>query len=291
MALRSVYICALALAALATITGCAELAADCAGVVLQTTGQICVDAICGDDHSDVVDPQLERPAPDEVPAPAWEPGEGSCNIESDKSGVTIACPDGTRAVFASDDDGHELIERADAASEGGCSDGSVVRQGVDGDGDGKLSPTELTGRTIDCPDRDGVRAPTLSGHMAIYGARDVARLSGRRALTGGLVIKSHALLRLELPQLQSIGGTLRAEDAPLVQSLSFTHLAAVAGDVVVARMPALVRVTVPQLRRVGGSVVVTDNARLSESDVEGIVFRLSRHGFAGPVDVAGNAAP
>ena len=44
------------------------------------------------------------------------------------------------------------------------------------------------------------------------------------------------------------------------------------------------------LRRVGGGVVVVDNPKLAQSSVESIVFHLSEHGWAGPVDVGGNLA-
>src|SRR5947209_1503605 len=80
--------------------------------------------------------------------------------------------------------------------------------------DGALSATEVTGRIYECADRDDVRAPTLVGHLTIFGPDDVARLAGRRAITGGVSVKGASLVELELPQLQSIGGTLRVDAAP-----------------------------------------------------------------------------
>src|SRR5207253_3188329 len=169
-----------------------------------------------------------------------------------------------------------------------CTGARVVVQGVDVDGDGALSATEVTGRIYECADRDDVRAPTLVGHLTIFGPDDVARLAGRRAITGGVSVKGASLVELELPQLQSIGGTLRVDAAPMLESLALVHLAAVGGDVVVERAPRLTRVDVRTLRRVGGGVVVADNPRLAQSSVEAMVFRLSEHGFSGPVDVGGN---
>ncbi len=288
----------LALCLVVTLTGsCAEVASECAGTVLQLTAQACVDVLCDDsnnNNNDVDDDDDSDDAPPkppaDIPPPAWHPREGSCDLVRDDEHVRVACPDGTRAVFrAGGDEGpRELIE-SDAATDADCRGARVVRQGIDLNDDGALDPTEITGRTLECPPDEGVRAPTLVGQLAVHGPEDVMRLSGRRALTGGLVVKAAALLRLELPQLQSLGGTLRIEDAPALETLSLPHLAAVGGDVVVRGASRLRSVSAPDLARVGGSVVMVDNPRLPDKDVQDIVVRLSRHGFAGPVDLGGNS--
>ena len=260
-------------------------------MLLQASAQVCVDVLCNDnDDAPVADEGPAPPPVHEPEAPAWVPGPGGCDIEHDGDDVKMACADGTRALFTGGRAGAPTLEEhSRPADDGACPGGAVLRQGVDLDGNGRLAAIEVTGRTVDCPDEDGVRAPTLVGHLAIQGPDDIARLAGRRALTGGLLVKSDTLVRLELPELQSVGGTLRVEGAPALEVLALPHLTAVGGDVVVARAARLAEVRVPALKRVGGSVVVVDNPRLSEAYVEDLVFRLTRHGFVGPVDLAGNA--
>lgn len=284
----------LAIIIVVVASGCATLGQECASALLQATAQICVDVLCDDDSGDDLDDpsdheptraQLRR----ESPAPDWQPRPGSCEFISDPAGgVTVACADGTRATFLPGTD-PLVVERSSEGARGdACRDGSVVREGLDSDGDGALSPGEVTGHTVDCPARDGVRAPTLVGHLAIYGPDDVARVAGRRAVTGGLLLRSARLTRLELPQLQSLGATLRVEGTPALEQLALPNLASVAGDVVIVRALRLRSLHAPALVRVGGAVTVVDNPALPQSDVLELVFRLSRHGYAGPVELAGN---
>jgi hypothetical protein len=265
-----------------TLGGCASLTQQCAAALLETMAQVCVDVICdeGEDGEIVDDPPDDerRVVRQEAPPPDWRPREGECEIAHVDAGVTVACADGTRAVFARGGEGAPPIAEVRAEE---C---NVVRQGTDVDGDGSLSAGELTGRTLDC----GARGPTLQGHLAIQSPDDVARLAGRRALTGGLHVRGAALVSLDAPQLQSLGGTLRIESAPLLQRVTLPSLARVGGDVVVARSPALQALSVSRLTHVGGSVIAVENPQLPQAAVEEVVFRLSRHGFAGPVELAGN---
>ena len=112
------------------------------------------------------------------------------------------------------------------------------------------------------------RAPTVRGPVEIRSPGDVGRLAGTRAIEGSLMISSPTLTSLTAPELQSVGG-----------------------DLVVIRAAALETLVLPALARVSGAVVITDNPRLPEREAEEIVFRLTRHGFSGAVDVAGNAPP
>ena len=110
------------------------------------------------------------------------------------------------------------------------------------------------------------RSPTVRGPVEIREPLDVGRLAGTRAIEGSLMISSRELVSLVAPELQSIGG-----------------------DLVVTRAMALQRLELPALARVSGAVVISDNARLPQEQAEELVFGLTRHGFSGAVDVAGNA--
>lgn len=271
------------LAVVPAASACASLSQQCATALLQSMAQVCVDVICDEgEDGEIVDIPEGRAhlAREEAPAPDWRPSEGECDIAHHDDGVTVSCADGTRATFARGGESAPPLLSERPPDEQDC---SVVRQGVDGDGDGALSVTELTGRTLDCG-----RGPTLQGHLAIQGPDDVARLAGRRALTGGLHVRSAALVRLEVPQLQSLGGTLRVERTPALQVVSLPSLARVNGDLVVSRAPRLHTLRVPALAHVGGSVIAVENPQLPQATVEEVVFRLSRHGFSGPVELAGN---
>ncbi|MCC7072340.1 MAG: hypothetical protein IT383_13510 [Deltaproteobacteria bacterium] len=126
-----------------------------------------------------------------------------------------------------------------------------------------LAGTELGGA-----DADAARLPTRYGPLELRDPGDVGRLAGTRAIDGDLAINAPALVSLTAPELQSIGGNL-----------------------IVTRAPALERLALPALAAVGGTVVISDNPRLPQREAEQIVFRLTRHGFAGAVEVAGNAPP
>ena len=276
-------------------SGCASVGQQCAVAILETTAQVCVDVLCDADGGELVDAAAPTALRRESPAPDWQPGPGSCEVtRGDDGSETVACADGTRAVFAASPSPSLLVvehssggARLDAKSDV-CDGGSVVREGLDLDGDGALAPTEVSGHTVDCPERDGVRAPTLVGHLAILGPDDVARVAGRRALTGGLTVRGPRLVQLALPQLQSLGATLRVQDAPALETLALPNLASVGGDLVDAHAARMVSLQAPALVRVGGAVIVVENPQLRQSDVEELVFRLSRHGYAGPVELAGN---
>lgn len=112
------------------------------------------------------------------------------------------------------------------------------------------------------------RTPTVHGPVEIRAPLDIGRLAGTRAIEGSLVIRSRELVSLVAPELRSIGG-----------DLTITHAS------------ALSTLALPALASVGGAVVIADNPSLPQKDAEEIVFRLTRHGFAGVVDVAGNAPP
>jgi hypothetical protein len=267
----------------AVCTGCASLTERCATVLLQSMAQVCVDVICDEgEDGEIVDVPEEkrRVVREEPPAPDWRPSEGECDIVRGDDGVTVSCADGTRASFARAGEGAPPPLAEQVPDEHEC---RVVRQGVDVDGDGALSSTELVGRTLDC-----ARGPTLQGHLAIQSPEDVARLAGRRALTGGLHVSSAGLTRLEVPQLQSMGGTLRVDGGAALEVLVLPSLARVGGDVVISHAAALQTIAVPALAHVGGSVIAVENPQLPQATVEEVVFRLSRHGFAGPVELAGN---
>lgn len=110
--------------------------------------------------------------------------------------------------------------------------------------------------------------PTVRGPVEIRVPSDVGRLAGARAVDGSLVISSSTLERLTAPELQSIGG-----------------------DLIVTHAGALESLALPALASVGGAVIISDNPLLPQREAEEIVFRLTRHGFTGTVDVAGNAPP
>lgn len=286
------------------MSGCASVTQRCAIALLEVSAQVCVEVVCDEgEDGDIVDETEEqlderlaeerrRRLDSEVAPPDWQPSDGGCDIVEDDSGVRVACADGTRAVFVGRGGDVEsappLVEKTAATDEG--EDCDVVRQGVDINRDGALTAVEVTGRTVDCEGARGAGGarPTLQGHLAIHGPRDVARLAGRRALTGGLHVRSAALVRLEVPQLQSLGGTLRVDRAPALEALRLPNLASVGGDVVIARAQRLTLVVLPSLSRVGGSFTAVENPQLPQRDVEELVFRLSRHGFSGPVELAGN---
>lgn len=126
----------------------------------------------------------------------------------------------------------------------------------------------LPGTEVGAADASLERAPTRRGPLEIRAPGDVGRLAGTRAVDGNLIISSTTVVGLTAPELQSIGG-----------------------DLVVTRAAALERLALPALSSVGGTVIISDNPRLSQREAEQIVFRLTRHGFAGVVEVAGNAAP
>ena len=112
------------------------------------------------------------------------------------------------------------------------------------------------------------RSPTVRGPVEIVDPVDVGRLAGTRAIEGSLVLRSQTLVSLVAPELQSVGG-----------------------DLTVSGAPALERLALPALATVGGAVLIVDNPRLPQGDAEELVFRLTRHGFSGPVDAVGNAPP
>lgn len=126
----------------------------------------------------------------------------------------------------------------------------------------------LPGTELGAPDTDAAQAPTRRGPLEIRTPGDVGRLAGTRAVDGNLVISSTTVVGLTAPELQSVGG-----------------------DLVVTRAAALERLALPALASVGGTVIISDNPRLSQREAEQIVFRLTRHGFAGVVEIAGNATP
>lgn len=130
-----------------------------------------------------------------------------------------------------------------------------------------LAGTELGGADV-ASDVDGAHPPTRRGPLELRAPGDVGRLAGTRAIDGDLAVNAPALVSLTAPELQSIGGNL-----------------------VVTRAAALERLALPALAAVGGVVVISDNPRLPQREAEQIVFRLTRHGFAGSVEVAGNAPP
>src|SRR5690606_15438049 len=102
------------------------------------------------------------------------------------------------------------------------------------------------------------RNQTLVGPAALHSIDDVERLSGRRAITGGLVVESQALLALRIPELRTIGGTLRVVRSPQLERLAFASLERLGGDLVVDNNPRLLGLPeLPALRDVGGAVVVT----------------------------------
>jgi hypothetical protein len=274
--------------------GCAAVLAPCAGAAVKAGADACINVLCDTEGATAVEVD-EEGAPliaREVPAPPWIPAPGGCDIRRDRDDgeIHIACADGTRAMFLTAVDPRVVVEERGAPAEEPCPTGAVILQGIDVDRDGALDASEVTGRTIECPDRDGVRAPTLAGHLAIHGPQDVIRLAGRRAITGDLVVESPALRRLELPELQSVGGSLRVQGARTLEVLSMSQLASVGDDVVVVDAAGLRVLALPGVRRVGGRVVVVENPALPQSEVEELVFRLTRRGFSGPVELAGNAA-
>lgn len=112
------------------------------------------------------------------------------------------------------------------------------------------------------------RSPTVKGPVEIVDPVDVGRLAGTRAIEGSLVLRSRTLVSLVAPELQSVGG-----------------------DLSVTAAPALERLALPALATVGGAVLIVDNPRLPQGDAEELVFRLTRHGFNGPVEASGNAPP
>lgn len=300
------------------LVACAPVARECAGTLLRVTANACVDVLCDTEDAELVEdaedgsdgadgdrsgerraePRGEPPVP---PWQPWQPAPGGCDVvvgEGDDEGVVrVACAGGARAVFAPLAPGEAFAatepavlgeERAATAADL-CPRASVRLQGRDDDGDGVLAASEVTGRTVACGDQDGVRAPTLQGHLAIHGPEDVIRVAGRRALTGGLVVDSRRLVHLELPELQSVGGSLRVVRAPRLEVLALEALAAVGADVEVHAATRLTRLSLPALARVGGRLVVVDNPHLPQSQAEALVFRLTRRGFSGRVELAGNA--
>jgi hypothetical protein len=160
---------------------------------------------------------------------------------------------------------------------------------VDADGDGALSALEVRGRVVVCESERELFSPSLVGDLALASPDDVALVAGRRAVTGGVFLTGDALLTIELPQLRSIGGTLRAANAPALEHVSCERLAHIGGDVSFNALPALVDIDLPTIAHVGGSIAITDNPALPQRAVERVVVRLSRKGFAGPVISGGNA--
>ena len=143
-----------------------------------------------------------------------------------------------------------------------------VAAGVFVDCPGGTRAVFLPGTELGAADAEAAHPPTRRGPLEIRMPGDVGRLAGTRAVDGNLAVTSVTLVGLTAPELQSVGG-----------------------DLVVTHAAALERLALPALASVGGIVIISDNPRLPQREAEQIVFRLTRHGFAGVVEVAGNAAP
>jgi hypothetical protein len=297
-----------ALAAALMVGGCASVAEALGRASCDIGAQVCSHAfeglLCGDDgndddalsdQSDTDDPDTWRARADaklaEAPPPEWraEPGRAPCSTQQVDDRIEVSCADGTRASFlnAAQSEPTWLVSEQPAHAADGCV-GVARKQGVDRDGDGALAPAEMWGRTVVCHHESEVLSPTVLGDLLLRTPADVVLLAGRRAVTGGVTVASPTLSSLVMPQLRSIGGSLRVLQSPVLRRIELSHLASIGDDLSITNVPALEHVALPQLDRLGGALVATDNAHLPQRDVERWVGRLSRRGFAGSVVTGGN---
>lgn len=87
-------------------------------------------------------------------------------------------------------------------------------------------------------------------------------------LSGDLFAEDTEISTLELPLLESIGGSLVLSFNVALARVELPLLREIGGVLEVAQNPRLESLSLPALERVGGAVVVSGNAALDEGDVE-----------------------
>jgi hypothetical protein len=111
----------------------------------------------------------------------------------------------------------------------------------------------------------------LEGDAVIASAADVVRLSRYTGITGKLVIKRAEVDRVELPNLEFIGGKLYVQKTRLLTRLSMPRLARIGDEpgegAVIERNEALRTVVLSDLETVSCSLIVRLNPALAELDL------------------------
>lgn len=87
-------------------------------------------------------------------------------------------------------------------------------------------------------------------------------------ITGDVLVEDTEVGTLELPLLESIGGSLVISFNVALERVSLPVLAEVGGVLEIAGNPVLDELALPALERVGGALVVSGNTALDEEDVE-----------------------
>lgn len=154
--------------------------------------------------------------------------------------------------------------------------GLRIDVGMDLDGDGTLSASEITGTRYIC-DRSSVDGIWF-GSITVSSADDLAALANVQYITGDLIIETVDGGALTLPELKVVGGRIQsardpwdAGPSPYLETLRSVSLPALeqAGAVNIWNARALTSLSLPKLARVG-ELYITYNDALTAMDLSSL---------------------
>lgn len=90
-------------------------------------------------------------------------------------------------------------------------------------------------------------------------------------ISGDIFVEDTEVSTLELPLLESVGGSLIVSFNVALERVDMPLLREVGGMLEVARNPVLEELSLPALERVGGALVVSGNTALDEGEVAAAV--------------------
>lgn len=96
----------------------------------------------------------------------------------------------------------------------------------------------------------------------------VVEISLADCISGDVFVEDTEVSTLELPLLESVGGSLVVSFNIALERVDLPLLREVGGVLEVAQNPVLDELSLPALERVGSSLVVSGNRALDEGDVE-----------------------
>lgn len=184
----------------------------------------------------------------------------------------------TGATPVCDDRPPRVLTRVDTVAPGAACErgGSIIRSGVDLDGDevlddGEVASTETVCAPVVSSDR------LIEGSVTIQHANDVARLRGIHVITGDLIVEdTWSLPNVVVPDVRYIGGSVvirnrrdgrvdlsavtrivgdvSLDPTARISELRLPALESVSGSLLVQSAPSLATISVPVLARVDGGV-------------------------------------
>jgi hypothetical protein len=152
--------------------------------------------------------------------------------------------------------------------------GSAIQIGVDADGDGVLSASEISSTTYVCNGHDpSPPNGVLEGSYLVSNSLDVAFLEGVTSITGDLLVHAPGLSALDLPALTAVGGKLEIQDCDALGKLALGALTQIGGDLrIVANAGTFTSLAgLAKLTSLGGKLDVYNNAALVDlAGLEGL---------------------